>query len=186
MAGYWNSPAETAATLRGGWLHTGDIGRLDADGYLYVVDRKKDLIIRGGFNVFPRDVEDVLLQHPAVAMAGVVGRPDQRLGEEIVAFVLLLPGSQATPAEIMEFARGRRRTSTRARSASLTRCRSPAWGSWTARPSAARSPIETGDRSGGARGRVRHLGHRPGAAAEPGRALSHRPLQGARPREVGS
>ena len=89
------------------WLHTGDIGRLDADGYLYVLDRKKDLIIRGGFNVFPRDVEDVLLQHPAVAMAAVVGRPDQRLGEEIVAFVSLMPGSQATPAEIMEFARGR-------------------------------------------------------------------------------
>src|SRR5215470_7040849 len=107
MAGYWNSPAETAATLRGGWLHTGDIGRLDADGYLYVVDRKKDLIIRGGFNVFPRDVEDVLLQHPAVAMAGVVGRPDERLGEEIVAFVSLRPGGQATPAEITEFAKGR-------------------------------------------------------------------------------
>ena len=107
MAGYWNSPAETAATLRGGWLHTGDIGRQDADGYLYVVDRKKDLIIRGGFNVFPRDVEDVLLQHPAVAMAGVVGRPDERLGEEVVAFVSLRPGGQATPAEITEFARER-------------------------------------------------------------------------------
>jgi long-chain acyl-CoA synthetase len=107
MAGYWNSPEETAATLRGGWLHTGDIGRFDADGYLYVVDRKKDLIIRGGFNVFPRDVEDVLLGHPAVAMAGVVGRPDERLGEEIVAFVSLRPGSEASPGEIIEFARGR-------------------------------------------------------------------------------
>jgi long-chain acyl-CoA synthetase len=107
MGGYWNSPAETEATLRGGWLHTGDIGRFDADGYLYVVDRKKDLIIRGGFNIFPRDVEDVLLQHPAVAMAGVVGRPDERLGEEIVAFVSLRPGGQATPAQITEFARER-------------------------------------------------------------------------------
>src|SRR5215469_5667904 len=107
MAGYWNSPVETSATLLGGWLHTGDIGRLDTDGYLYVVDRKKDLIIRGGFNVFPRDVEDVLLQHPAVAMAGVVGRPDERLGEEIVAFVSLRPGGEATPAEITEFARER-------------------------------------------------------------------------------
>src|SRR6516164_3381437 len=107
MAGYWDSPAETAAALRGGWLHTGDIGRLDADGYLYVVDRKKDLILRGGFNIFPRDVEDVLLQHPAVAMAGVVGRPDERLGEEVVAFVSLGPGSQAAPAELIEFARGR-------------------------------------------------------------------------------
>jgi long-chain acyl-CoA synthetase len=107
MSGYWNSPEETAATLRGGWLHTGDIGHLDADGYLYVVDRKKDLIIRGGFNIFPRDVEDVLLEHPAVAMAGVVGRPDDRLGEEVVAFVSLRPRSQATPEEIIEFARGR-------------------------------------------------------------------------------
>jgi long-chain acyl-CoA synthetase len=107
MAGYWNAPEETAAALRGGWLHTGDIGRLDADGYLYVLDRKKDLIIRGGFNVFPRDVEDVLLTHPAVAMAGVVGRPDERLGEEVVAFVALRPGSQADPAEITGFARER-------------------------------------------------------------------------------
>jgi long-chain acyl-CoA synthetase len=107
MAGYWNSPAETEAALQGGWLHTGDIGRIDADGYLYVVDRKKDLIIRGGFNIFPRDVEDVLLEHPAVAMAGVVGRPDERLGEEIVAFVSLRPGGQATPAEITGFARSR-------------------------------------------------------------------------------
>jgi long-chain acyl-CoA synthetase len=107
MAGYWNAPEETSATLRGGWLHTGDIGHFDADGYLYVVDRKKDLILRGGFNVFPRDVEDVLLEHPAVAMAGVVGRPDERLGEEVLAFVSLRPGSEATPAEITEFARGR-------------------------------------------------------------------------------
>src|SRR5262249_34033634 len=87
--------------------HTGDIGRQDADGYLYVVDRKKDLIIRGGFNIFPRDVEDVLLEHPAIAMAGVVGRPDERLGEEVVAFVSLRPGGEATPAEITEFARER-------------------------------------------------------------------------------
>jgi long-chain acyl-CoA synthetase len=107
MAGYWNSPEETAATLRGGWLHTGDIGHVDSDGYLYVVDRKKDLIIRGGFNVFPRDVEDVLLAYPAVAMAGVIGRPDARLGEEVVAFVSLAPGAAATPEEITEFAKGR-------------------------------------------------------------------------------
>src|SRR5262249_8693167 len=107
MAGYWNSPAETEATLQGGWLHTGDIGHLDADGYLYVVDRKKDLIIRGGFNIFPRDVEDILLQHPAVAMAGVVGRPHRPPGEEVVAFVSLRPDTQATSAEIIEFARER-------------------------------------------------------------------------------
>ncbi|HVQ91311.1 MAG TPA: AMP-binding protein [Mycobacteriales bacterium] len=85
MAGYWADPQSPAGT--DGWLRTGDIGRLDADGYLTVVDRKKDLIIRGGYNVYPRDVEDVLLQHPAVTGAAVVGRPHPRLGEEVVAFV---------------------------------------------------------------------------------------------------
>ncbi len=80
MSGYWNAPEETATVLRGGWLHTGDIGHIDSDGYLYIVDRKKDLILRGGFNIFPRDVEDVLLSYPQVAMAGVVGRPDPRMG----------------------------------------------------------------------------------------------------------
>src|SRR6266705_2002794 len=107
MTGYWNSPDETSRTLRGGWLHTGDIGHLDDDGYLYVVDRIKDLIIRGGFNVFPRDVEDVLVQHPAVAMAGVVGKPDPRLGEEVVAFVSLRPDATVRPAELTAFARER-------------------------------------------------------------------------------
>ncbi|HEX3648796.1 MAG TPA: long-chain fatty acid--CoA ligase, partial [Pseudonocardiaceae bacterium] len=95
------------STLIGGWLHTGDIGHQDPDGYLYVVDRKKDLIIRGGFNVYPRDVEDVLLAHPGVAMAGVVGRPDTRLGEEVVAFVSLRPGAGATTDELSAFAKQR-------------------------------------------------------------------------------
>jgi long-chain acyl-CoA synthetase len=103
MTGYWNT--EDASALAGGWLHTGDIGHLDADGYLYVVDRKKDLILRGGFNVFPRDIEDVLIAHPAVAQAGVVGRPDQRLGEEVVAFVSLRPGAAATASELTEHAK---------------------------------------------------------------------------------
>jgi long-chain acyl-CoA synthetase len=107
MAGYWRDEEETARVLAGGWLHTGDIGHLDAGGYLTIVDRKKDLIIRGGFNVFPRDVEDVLLQHPAVAAAAVVGRPDPRLGEEVVAFVELHDGATASPEELEEFARER-------------------------------------------------------------------------------
>jgi long-chain acyl-CoA synthetase len=102
MSGYWHSPEATATTVIDGWLHTGDIGHQDEDGYLYVVDRKKDLIIRGGFNVYPRDVEDVLLAHPSVAMAGVVGRPDTRLGEEVVAFVSLRPGTTATVEELTE------------------------------------------------------------------------------------
>jgi long-chain acyl-CoA synthetase len=105
LAGYWHAPEATAAALSGGWLHTGDIGHVDADGYLYVVDRKKDLIIRGGFNVYPRDVEDVLLAHPAIAQAGVVGRPDPRLGEEVVAFAALRAGATASPQELIEHAR---------------------------------------------------------------------------------
>ena len=105
MTGYWRGGEASAAALAGGWLHTGDIGHLDEDGYLYVVDRKKDLILRGGFNIFPRDVEDVLVTHPAVAQAGVVGQPDARLGEEIVAFVSLRPGAEVSPAELTEYAR---------------------------------------------------------------------------------
>ena len=105
MAGYWHAPEETAAATRGGWLHTGDIGHLDGDGYLFVVDRKKDLILRGGFNVFPRDVEDVLLAHPDVAVAAVVGRPDERLGEEVVAVVSLRPGATVDAAGLVGFAR---------------------------------------------------------------------------------
>jgi long-chain acyl-CoA synthetase len=107
MSGYWHAPDVTATTVIDDWLHTGDIGHVDADGYLYVVDRKKDLIIRGGFNVYPRDVEDVLLAHPGVAMAGVVGRPDPRLGEEVVAFVSLRAGAAATQDELTVFAKQR-------------------------------------------------------------------------------
>jgi long-chain acyl-CoA synthetase len=87
MAGYWNAPELTAETIRDGWLYTGDMGRLDEDGYLTIVDRKKDLIIRGGFNVFPRDVEEALLEHPAIATACVLGRAHPVYGEEVVAFV---------------------------------------------------------------------------------------------------
>ena len=105
MSGYWHAPDSASTVLAGGWLHTGDIGHLDAGGYLYVVDRKKDLILRGGFNVFPRDVEEVLVAHPAVALAGVVGRPDARLGEEVVAFVSLRPDAVATAEELSEHAR---------------------------------------------------------------------------------
>jgi len=107
MLGYWNDPVATAATLRNGWLHTGDIGHLDADGFLVLVDRKKDLIIRSGMNVFPRDVEEVLLTHPDVGGAAVVGRPDPVRGEEIVAFVAPRHGAVLDPDEVVDFARGR-------------------------------------------------------------------------------
>jgi long-chain acyl-CoA synthetase len=107
MLGYWKDPVATAATLRNGWLHTGDIGHLDPDGFLVLVDRKKDLIIRSGLNVFPRDVEEVLLTHPDVGGAAVVGRPDPVRGEEIVAFVAPRPGAVLDPDEVVDFARGR-------------------------------------------------------------------------------
>jgi len=107
MSGYWHAVRDTEQALRGGWLHTGDVGRLDADGYLYIVDRIKDLIIRGGYNVYPRDIEDVLLEHPDVAAAAVVGRPDEKYGEEVVAFVQLRKGASTGPAEIVEFGRAR-------------------------------------------------------------------------------
>jgi len=107
MTGYWHAPAETDYALRGGWLHTGDVGRVDADGYLYVVDRLKDLIIRGGINIYPRDIEDELLSHPDVVAAAVVGRPDPTYGEEVVGFVQLRPGAQATEPDLVAFARER-------------------------------------------------------------------------------
>jgi long-chain acyl-CoA synthetase len=88
MAGYWNRPDATAEALRGGWLHTGDLGRLDAEGYLTLLDRKKDLIISGGSNIYAREIEDVLMRHPEVAEAAVVGMPDAEWGESVVAFVV--------------------------------------------------------------------------------------------------
>ncbi|WP_336210693.1 AMP-binding protein [Nonomuraea sp. LPB2021202275-12-8] len=109
MRGYWgeHEPDPEGTALVEGELRTGDIGCLDDDGYLHVVDRKKDLIIRGGFNVFPRDVEDALNEHPDVVMSGVVGRPDPRLGEEVVAFVQLRAGGTATAEELMTWSRDR-------------------------------------------------------------------------------
>jgi long-chain acyl-CoA synthetase len=107
MRGYWRSPEATAETIRDGWLHTGDVGYVDEDGYLFIVDRKKDVIIRGGFNVYPRDVEDALLEHPAVTGAGVVGRPDERHGEEVVAFVSLSAPDAIGADELVDWARER-------------------------------------------------------------------------------
>ena len=105
MKGYYENPDATAEAKRGGWFRTGDIGQFDADGYLSIVDRKKDMILRGGFNVYPREIEEVLLTHPAVSLAAVVGVPDERLGEEIKAFVVLKPGQQLDPDELKAWAR---------------------------------------------------------------------------------
>lgn len=106
MKGYWGLPEATAHTITDGWLATGDIGRTDDDGYFYVVDRKKALIIRGGYNVYPSEIEDVLYAHPAVAAAAVVGLPHESLGEEVGAAVVLKSGSHATPHELRAFVKG--------------------------------------------------------------------------------
>jgi len=107
MVGYYRNQEETAKTIRGGWLRTGDMGRLDADNYLYIVERKKDLIIRGGFNIYPRDVEEALYAFPGVAEAAVIGLPDTLMGEEVVAFVVLKPGQAASADEVAGFCQAR-------------------------------------------------------------------------------
>jgi long-chain acyl-CoA synthetase len=102
MQGYHNRPEESAEILRGGWLHTGDIGYLDEDGFLFVVDRKKDMIIRGGENIYPAELEAVLHLHPSVAEAAVVGAPDEVYGENVVAFVVVKPGAKLSESEVIE------------------------------------------------------------------------------------
>ena len=100
MKGYYNRPEETATAIRGGWFHSGDLGYRDEDGYFFVVDRLKDLVIRGGYNVYPREVEEVLYEHPDVVEAAVIGTHDERLGEEVVAYVVLRAGAVTTPEEL--------------------------------------------------------------------------------------
>ena len=105
MKGYYGRPDATAEAKRGGWFRTGDIGQFDADGYLSIVDRKKDLVLRGGFNVYPREIEEVLMTHPAVAMAAVIGVPDPRLGEEVKAVIVRKPGAAVSADELMAWSR---------------------------------------------------------------------------------
>ncbi|GIH95145.1 long-chain fatty acid--CoA ligase [Planobispora siamensis] len=107
MKGYHRRPEATAEVMSGGWLHTGDLGYVDEDGFFFIVDRKKELIIRGGYNVYPREVEEVLYTHPAVAEAAVIGVPDVRLGEEVKAFAALKPGASATAEELIAHCRDR-------------------------------------------------------------------------------
>jgi long-chain acyl-CoA synthetase len=103
MKGYWQRPEATAEAVRDGWFHTGDLARVDEEGFLFIVDRKKDLIIRGGYNVYPREIEEVLYEHPAVAEAAVIGLPHPALGEEVAAAVALKPGAAVTAAELRDY-----------------------------------------------------------------------------------
>jgi len=103
MTGYWQNPAATAEAIKDGWLYTGDIGTMDVDGYFSILDRKKDLIITGGYNVYPAEIEDLLYRHPAVLEACVVGTEDRHLGEVGRAFIALRPGMRATAEELSSF-----------------------------------------------------------------------------------
>ncbi|MEH0156102.1 long-chain fatty acid--CoA ligase [Limibacter armeniacum] len=103
MKGYYKRPEASAKALDNGWLHTGDIGKMDEDGYLYIVDRVKDMIIRGGYNVYPREVEETLMNHPAISMAAVIGIPHEKHGEEVKACIVLKEGTNASESEILEW-----------------------------------------------------------------------------------
>jgi long-chain acyl-CoA synthetase len=107
MKGYWRKPEATEEVMRGGWFHTGDMAKVDEDGYFFIVDRKKDMIIRGGYNVYPREIEEVLYEHPAVSEAAVVGVPDEEMGEEVAAAVALKPGSEVDAEELKRFVKER-------------------------------------------------------------------------------
>ena len=106
MKGYYKKPEATAEAMRGGWFHTGDLARMDEEGYIYITDRVKDMIIRGGFNVYPREIEEVMITHPAVSLAAVVGVPHESHGEEVKAYVILKPGQTVDEAELIDWCRG--------------------------------------------------------------------------------
>ncbi|MFH1090103.1 MAG: AMP-binding protein, partial [Pseudomonadota bacterium] len=105
MIGYWGRPKDTAETLKNGWLHTGDIGKLDQDGFLYLLDRKKDMMIVSGYNVYPAEIENILHEDPRILEAAVIGVPDERSGEKPLAFVILKKGEQAAEDEIISLTR---------------------------------------------------------------------------------
>ena len=107
LKGYYKNPEATAVAFRNGWFHTGDIGYRDSEGFYFIVDRKSDMIIRGGENIYPREIDEVLYQHPAVSAAAVVGVPDDLYGEEVAGFVVLRDGGEASERELIEFCKAR-------------------------------------------------------------------------------
>ena len=137
MSGYLDNPQATAAAIRDGWLYTGDVARIDEEGLITIVDRKKDVIISGGFNVYPREVEDALFEHPAVKQAAVVGAPHDKWGEQVMAVVVLHAGRTATAGELIEFVKARKGSLLAPKSVEFwSAIRSPIWASSTARRSA--------------------------------------------------
>ncbi|MEZ4552091.1 MAG: AMP-binding protein, partial [Desulfobacterales bacterium] len=107
MKGYWKRPDATAAALKDGWLYSGDMAKMDADGFLYILDRKKDMIISGGENIYPAEIEDLLLGHPKIADAGVIGCPDDKWGEAVKAVIVLKDGEELTPEQLVEWCQGK-------------------------------------------------------------------------------
>jgi long-chain acyl-CoA synthetase len=107
LKGYFKNEAATNTAFRNGWFHTGDIGYRDADGYYFIVDRKSDMIIRGGENIYPREIDEVLYQHPQVAAAAVIGVPDELYGEEVAAVVVLKPDAKTSEQEVIDFCKAR-------------------------------------------------------------------------------
>ncbi|MCH8873460.1 AMP-binding protein, partial [candidate division KSB1 bacterium] len=107
MNGYWKMDKETKEVLRDGWLYTGDMSKMDEDGYFYIVDRKKDMIIAGGFNIFPREIEEVLYEHPKILEAAVIGLPDEYRGETVKAFVVCKEGASLSFEEVIEFCKSK-------------------------------------------------------------------------------
>ena len=107
MKGYWNRPKDTAATFKDGWLCTGDIARMDKDGFFYIMDRKKDMIISGGENIYPAEIEDILLGNSKIADVGVIGYTHEKWGEAVKAIVVLKPNEEMTEAELIEWCQGR-------------------------------------------------------------------------------
>jgi len=107
MEGYWGRPEDTASAIRGGWLHSGDAGSMDADGFLYIRDRIKDMIVSGGENIYPAELESVLADHPAVADVAVIGVPDDRWGETVKAIVIRKPGTELTDQDLIDWSRER-------------------------------------------------------------------------------
>jgi long-chain acyl-CoA synthetase len=107
MKGYYQNPEATAETLKDGWLHSGDVAIKDSDGYYYIVDRTKDMIIRGGLNVYPREVEEVMMNHSSVSMVAVIGVPDDQMGEEVKAYVVIKQGTHLTEDELLTWTKER-------------------------------------------------------------------------------
>jgi len=105
---YWKRPEQTAELFRSGWLHTGDIARMDERGYMFILDRKKDMIVSGGFNIYPRDVEDALSSHAGVAIASVIGAPDPKWGEAVVALIVRRPGCNPSPEELIQLVKAKK------------------------------------------------------------------------------